>query len=131
MFCPKCRFEYKPEIFTCPDCDERLVLTLPEETAGKTDSPENYEDWVQLARLTSTMSAEMLSDLLRSKNIPVVILSGSGHFGQTGQMGASSFRPVDGGFYSVMVPPEHVDAVDEEATAILGEEWIKAKLTEN
>ncbi len=130
MFCPKCRFEYNPEVSTCPDCGEKLVLTLPEETLGKTDSPENYENWVHLARLTSTMSAEMLSDVLRSKGIPIVILSGSGHFGQTGQMGASSFRPIDGA-YSVMVPAEHIDAADAEATAILGEEWIKAKLIEN
>ena len=131
MFCPKCRFEYKPEIFICPDCDEKLVRTLPEEASPKIDIPENFEGWVQLARLTSSMSAHMLEDVLRSKNIPAVILSESGHFGQTGQLGASSFRPVDGGFYSVMVPPKHVDAVDAEATAILGEEWIKAKLTEN
>ena len=130
MFCPKCRYEYKPEISTCPDCDERLVVTLPEETSEKAVSPESYEDWIHMARLTSTMSAEMLENVLRSKNIPVVILSESGHFGQTGQMGASSFRPIGGG-YSVMVPAEHVAAVDAEGIAILGDEWIKAKLTDN
>jgi hypothetical protein len=28
-FCPKCGYEYKPEINLCPDCKEKLVTSLP------------------------------------------------------------------------------------------------------
>jgi len=82
---------------------------------------------VQLARLTSQHYADMITDALRAKEIPVVVISGAGHFGQTGQMGISSFRPIGGG-YSVMVPREFIDRADIEGQQILGEEWEKAKL---
>jgi hypothetical protein len=125
MFCPECRYEYKTGVTTCPDCGATMVATLPEK------DPENeaarYQNWVHVARLTSSISAQMLLDVLRSKNIPAVILSGSGHFGQTGQMGPSSFRPIDGA-YSLMVPQEFVSDADAEAEALLGDEWKKARL---
>ena len=96
-FCPKCRYEYQPGVSVCPDCNETLVASLPPETEEPSDELiEKYEDWVQLARLTSQPSAEMIMEVFREKKIPAVLLSGSGHFGITGQMGMSSFRPVNG-----------------------------------
>ena len=35
-FCPKCSYEYLPEITKCPDCDADLVEAIPE--------PEIYND---------------------------------------------------------------------------------------
>jgi len=32
VFCPKCRYEYKPGVTTCPDCEVPLVPELPAET---------------------------------------------------------------------------------------------------
>lgn len=29
MFCPQCRYEYRPEVTKCPDCDIWLVRELP------------------------------------------------------------------------------------------------------
>lgn len=34
MYCPKCRSEYRPGFYHCPDCDEALVYELAEESAG-------------------------------------------------------------------------------------------------
>ena len=34
-FCPKCRYEYRPEIKVCPDCGEKLVAELPPEPVGQ------------------------------------------------------------------------------------------------
>lgn len=28
-FCPECKYEYRPDIETCPDCDVKLVDELP------------------------------------------------------------------------------------------------------
>ncbi|RKX23303.1 MAG: hypothetical protein DRP51_00740 [Candidatus Zixiibacteriota bacterium] len=126
-FCPKCRYEYKPEISVCPDCSEPLVSSLPDKTAEdfRIDS-KTYNNWVRIGRLTSYAYANMINEGLHSKNIPVVVLSGAGHFGQTGQMGTSSFRPIDGGF-SIMVPEEFAVDASREAEVILGDEWIKAR----
>ncbi len=126
MFCPKCRYEYQASVKTCPDCNEPLVEFLPADEQG---DDERYKDWVQLARLTSQPSAEMLLEVLREKEIPSVILSGAGHFGQTGQMGPSSFRPIDGAF-SLMVPRDFVVDADREGEAVLGEEWKRSRLVD-
>lgn len=31
MFCPSCKYEYKPGVYTCPDCGADLVYALPPE----------------------------------------------------------------------------------------------------
>jgi hypothetical protein len=129
-FCPKCRYEYLPGVNTCPDCNEKLVASLPEPEADDADRGEpEYKDWVQLARLTSYEYTRMIQEVFTERGIPIVIHSGTGHFGQTGQMGMSSFRPVGGG-YSIMVPLEFVTAADREAEAILGDTWRGSRLVD-
>jgi hypothetical protein len=35
-FCPKCRYEYNPEVKECPDCGEKLVASLgPDPNQGE------------------------------------------------------------------------------------------------
>ncbi len=126
-YCPNCRYEYQDSVTVCPDCNETLVSDLPAETENDSPDDRKYQDWVQIARLTSPQYAEMIVEGLRARDIPAVIQSGTGHFGITGQMGPSSFRPIGGG-YSLMVPREHVAAADREAALILGDEWEKSKL---
>jgi hypothetical protein len=127
-FCPKCKYEYKRDSGVCPDCGETLIRSQPEPTMTgfQTASDIPPGDWVQLARLPSPEYAEMVLECLRSNDIPAVILSGTGHFGQTGQMGMSVFRPV-GGQFSVMVPVAHVAEADHHGYSILGEEWEKSR----
>ncbi|HOB99574.1 MAG TPA: hypothetical protein PKM43_12595 [Verrucomicrobiota bacterium] len=127
-FCPKCRFEYEPNVSVCPDCEEKLVAALPPLDEGEDLSDETM-DWVHLGRLTSREYAQMLAGVLQSRGIPNVIRSGVGFFGVTGQMGVSSYSAAGGG-YSVFVPEEFVVAADVEATAVLGETWKKARLVD-
>ena len=64
---------------------------------------------------------------MRENDIPVIVHSGTGHFGQTGQMGVSAFRPVGGGL-SLAVPREFVVEADQVAETILGDDWKNARL---
>jgi hypothetical protein len=126
-FCPNCRYEYEQGVSICPDCNETLVASLPGETvqglpsgmAAYSSDISDHRDWVQIARLTSYQSADMILEAWHSKNIPAVIVSGAGQFGQTGD-----------GAYSLMVPREHFEDADLEASAILGDEWEKVKLVD-
>lgn len=124
-FCPKCKYEYRSDVSFCPDCDERLVPSLPPE-----DDTEKVYDWVPIARMTSTQYTEMVVETLRSKDIPAVVSDRSGHFGQTGQMGMSSFRPISGAVSSLFVPREFVEDAVHEAEIIIGEDWDKIKLVD-
>lgn len=120
-FCPSCEYEYEAGVTECPDCGVKLVDTLPAE--------EEVEDidWVQLARINSANTAEMVKEALENAEIPVVMRSGAGHFGITGQLGPSSYVPIGGG-WSFFVDARRLREADEIAAGILGDEWEKARL---
>lgn len=128
-FCPLCRCEYMPGVTLCSDCQVDLVEALPDEKEKEEEEKEDrYHDWVPLAHLTSMQLAEMLVEGLRAKNIPAVLRSSAGYFGQVGTMGVSSYQPV-GGAYTVLVPREYAGDAESEAEVILGDEWKNAKAT--
>ena len=152
MFCPKCKYEYNPEISICPDCDERLVTEselnsivddeqkvdssplvdelseLETQDMFKDISPYKIE-WVHIARLNSQPQSEMLLEVLHAKDIAAVIHSETGYFGVLGQLGMSSYRPIGGG-YSLFVDRNSIIDADNEARIIMGEEWEKCKLVD-
>jgi hypothetical protein len=79
-FCPKCRYEYKPEIWECPDCGVRLVEKLEEKESSEnreksTDGKTNIESteslkFVPLRDIPSRIQADMLRGLLENAGIP-------------------------------------------------------------
>jgi hypothetical protein len=73
-FCPKCRYEYKPEIRECPDCGIRLVDRLPdEEVPEEEDDLDQKVSYVPLQSLPSRLYAQMLQEALENKGIPSLI----------------------------------------------------------
>jgi len=142
-FCPKCHFEYREGVTLCPDCNENLVASLPpEDTRPKNDwrrrkgsqaqpvgsPPEDVDiEWVALAQLTSLQSAEMVLEVLLDKDIPAALCSNTGHAGPIGVMGPSSYVSI-GGAFIIMVAEDSAEDADLEAEAILGEEWVQARL---
>ena len=124
-FCPKCGYEYEWGISECPDCGIKLVERLPEPEEETT----NNIEWVPLARLNSYDLAEMVIEAMENEGIRVLSLSGTGHFGVTGQMGMSSYRPIGGG-YSIVVPADRIVEADRIGLVIAGEEWAAARLVD-
>jgi hypothetical protein len=124
-FCPSCKYEYEQGVGICPDCGVNLVEALEVEGPADIDEPEF--DWVPMARIMSEQVAEMVVEAFQAKDIPALLISGTGYFGQAGVMGPSSYQAIGGG-YTILVSRDAVDDADKEGEVILGEEWQKAKL---
>jgi len=121
-----CRYEYEETTEVCPDCGAKLVEELPplEDDSADDDAIE-YEDWIEIGRLSSQQMAQMALEALRSKNIPAVILSGTGYFGQSGLEGAAILSKSDS--YKLMVTAEFVEDADNEMETLLGEIWVNSR----
>ena len=85
-FCPKCRYEYKPEIWECPDCGVRLVEKLEEEapeeelitdesTEIKDEESFKDTDFVPLATYRTRLSSEILQEALEREGIHSIIIN--------------------------------------------------------
>jgi hypothetical protein len=73
-FCPKCRYEYKPEIRECPDCGVRLVEKLPDkQVTGEEDPLTQNGHYIPLQSLPSRLYAQMLQEALENEGIPSLI----------------------------------------------------------
>lgn len=68
-FCPDCRYEFRKEIETCPDCGVKLVDQL------KINNTHEEIRWVPLHELPGTTYAEMVKEVLERENIPCYIRS--------------------------------------------------------
>ena len=70
-WCPKCRFEYVPQILHCPDCGAPLVAALPEEPAPEAEYGEGAEfEQVVLCTLTDDTVAVLLRNALQQAGVP-------------------------------------------------------------
>ena len=124
-YCPQCKMEYNEGVKTCSDCGVELVDWLPGES--DTEEETKYEDWVAIAKLTSHQYTEMILEVWRNEGIPGVAHSEAGYFGETGQMGATSFQPAGSG-YTLLVPRDFIAQANTEAEGVLGDTWKKALL---
>jgi len=71
-FCPKCRFEYLPEITHCPTCNAALV---PERPPTETHSEEDFAQ-VLLCVLAGNLHARLLQTELAAQGIPYRLQTG-------------------------------------------------------
>jgi hypothetical protein len=70
MFCPKCRYEYVPGVYTCSDCGVNLVEKLPEEPANTPDTNGTFSgDVADKSDLAVVYEPGKPGDLLLAKAI--------------------------------------------------------------
>jgi hypothetical protein len=129
-FCPMCHYEYLPSVSECPDCKVKLVSSLPLKPEESEDA-HDPENWVPLARFTSTQYAGMVLEALESKDIPAMLSDQTGYFGRISQMELSSSPPLSGGVVILYVHEEFAEEASQEGRLILGEDWDKAKLVDS
>ncbi len=61
-YCPQCRYEFRPEVKTCPECNVALEEKLTEEATSE-------EDYVEVYKVGSRMEAEMIQALFDENDI--------------------------------------------------------------
>ncbi len=83
-FCPKCRYEYRPEIWECPDCGVRLVEKLEEDEyeeyeENSTESEEEEltrnTDYIPLKSYKSRNSTDILQEALEKEGIHSIVIN--------------------------------------------------------
>lgn len=109
MYCPVCKVELKEDMTNCYIC-------------GTDVNEDNDTEWIMLGAIEDKISADFAKETLQSYNIPVVIISKSGFFGNSGLPLGTFFK--DGvGLFEVMIPNMYKEETDEILKTIIGEKW--------
>lgn len=109
-FCPECKYEYRPEIRTCPDCHVDLVDELPEDAPAE-GSHAVLADPVCVGSFMLLAQAQMAKFQLESAEIRAVL---------SNEIISRTTEYAVGVAEGIKVYVSEADAV--EALAILGEE---------
>jgi len=122
--CPKCRYEYQPQITVCPDCQERLVAGIAPAVQAAAVTPD--DSWVVVGNVGNEYQSDMAKGSLDSGNIPSVILSSN--FSAYGRGVGFANPPVlstNEGIV-VMVPREFKEEATLLLEGVLGEGFLPA-----
>jgi len=108
VLCPKCKTELGDDVTECYVCGSDLLT--------------GDSGWVVLGTIEDKISADFARETLETYEIPAVVFSRSGFFGQAG-LPLNPFYSSQSASFEVSVPSEHA----EEAAGILdmavGDNW--------
>jgi hypothetical protein len=121
-YCPKCKYEYQPGIWVCPDCHETLVDKLPP-TSSAAVTPD--ESWVPVGKVASQIKSEMAKGALDSNNIPSVIFSSTFKAHGRGLDFATGLFLAQGEGNIIMVPREFREEALVVLEGVLGDDLIQ------
>ncbi len=79
-------------------------------------------DWITLGAIEDKFSADFAKETLASYEIPAVILSKSGFFGNIG-LPLNPFYKTGTALFEVMVPKEFIQEASDILDMTLGEKW--------
>lgn len=124
--CPKCRYEYRPDVVVCPDCQETLVDSVAPPVQAAAVSPD--DSWVVVGRVGNEYQSEMAKGSLDSGNIPSVILSSNFSTYGRGVGFASPLALSANDGIVVMVPREFKEEATLLLEGVLGDDFSPADL---
>jgi hypothetical protein len=121
-FCPVCKYEYRPGVSVCPDCQQTLVEQLPTPAAAAVKPDDS---WVGVCQLSSGLRSELAKGALDSNNIPSMLMPSAytGSAGSQSNMLAALAPSLSGEI--MMVPKEFVQEAEIILEAVLGEDFVK------
>ena len=111
MYCPVCKNELSDDLQTCYVCGND----------PKSVSSESGE-WVMLGIIEDKVLADLGRETLKSCNIPVVLFSKSGFFGNAGLL-LAPFHSNSSAAFEISVPKEYADEAADTLEMTLGEKW--------
>ncbi|PKK84647.1 MAG: hypothetical protein CVT49_02160 [candidate division Zixibacteria bacterium HGW-Zixibacteria-1] len=117
-YCPKCDESFDADLTACPNCGH--------EFNGDEEDRGGYE---LIAYINEKTAADYARETLVSYDIPAVIISESGFFGQVG-LNLPSVTGKGVGKFQVHVPSELREEAENILTMILGDGWEKAEKKE-
>jgi hypothetical protein len=97
----------------CPICSAELTQEVEEESQGA---------WVKLGAIEDRFSADYARAVLDSYDIPAVVISKSGFFGQVG-LTFHSFYKSGSLLFEVSVPVEYVEEAAGVLDMAIGDKW--------
>ncbi len=109
-FCPACNAEWQTSTEDCPICGRELT------------PPEEQREWVVLGTIDDKLSADFARETLRTYEIPAVVVSKSGYFGNIG-LTLTSFYSGKRESFEVSVPGNFREEAAEILDMILGGRW--------
>lgn len=122
-YCPKCNEDFDSDLSACPKCN-------PDLNNGMGDSAKaNNGGWVVIGHVRDKTTADYARETLEAYDIPGVVFSESGFFGQAGlNLPSPSGKHI--GTFKIQVPAGLVKDAFNIMNMILGESWEKAFETE-
>jgi hypothetical protein len=111
-YCRACDHEWPEDVSECPVCGAEL--TERDESDSTT--------WIALGSFEDQLTADFARETLKSKQIPAVLISRMGFFGNAGLQMTSFYGSTSPG-YEIRVPESFAEEAAEILDAVLGDKW--------
>ncbi|MBD3402953.1 hypothetical protein GF420_08650 [candidate division GN15 bacterium] len=109
-FCHSCHNYWDEQLTTCPICGE--------------DMDEQHKDeWVLLGTIDDKLSADFARESLESYDIPAVVISKSGFFGNIGLPLNPFYNPNAVASFEVSVPSGYIEEACQILDMTVGKNW--------
>lgn len=107
--CPVCKVEIAVGADSCPVC-------------GHEFDGEEHPEWAVLGSIGDKLSADFAAETLKSMNIPVVVVSRSGFFGDVG-LPLNPFYKSSEPMYEILVPPGFEEQAADALDGTMSGKW--------
>lgn len=97
----------------CPVCGYEI---------GSEQADKEAAEWVLLGYIADNISADYAREVLKSYEVPAVVISKSGFFGKVG-LNLQSFYSSGAQLFEVMIPADYVEEATGLMDMILGDKW--------